>query len=52
MIVDYATEEIQHLQSKFSSLEGQFYNDVWMIFNACTSKLENFTVEYQVQRRI
>ena len=30
------TEEIQHLQNKFLTLEVQFYNEV---FNACISKL-------------
>ena len=38
-LLSTATEEIQHLQNKFSTLEVQFYNEVWMFFNACIAKL-------------
>ena len=39
-LLNTATEEIQHLQNKFLTSEVQFYyNDLWMLFNACISKL-------------
>ena len=38
-LLNTAIEKNQHSQNKFLTIEVQFYNDVWMIFNACIFKL-------------
>ena len=38
-LLNTATEEIQHLKNKFLTLEVQFYNEVYMFYNACISKI-------------